>query len=194
MATDFNDRARDNRFLIPAQVVEARDVELPAWATADPNNNPSPDMDPVDVYEDDRVKVTTTLVQHAPVFPALSYRFETDDGSIVFSGDTGPCENLVTLAQDTDVLVHEVISGEWVDEYYPHPRTPAQEALVQHLLKAHTEAGIVGSIAERAGAKTLVLNHFVPQTWPKAKWKKTARKGYSGQLIVGEDLMQIFIG
>ena len=194
MATDYNDRARDNRFLVPSQLVEATDVQLPDWAVADPNKNPAPPMDPVHVYEDDRVKVTASLVQHAPVFPALAYRFDTEDGSVVFSGDTGPSDNLIKLAKDADVLVHEVISGEWVQQYYPQPRTPDQEALVQHLLSAHTEAGTVGSIAESAGARTLVLNHFVPQTWPAVEWKKEARRGYSGSLIVGEDLMEIYVG
>lgn len=194
MATDYNDRARDNRTLVPAQLIEARDVELPAQVTADPNNNPCPAMEPVDVYEDDRVKVTTILVQHAPIFPALAYRFDTDDGSVVFSGDTGPTDNLVRLAQGADVLVHEVISKEWVDQEFPHPRTPGQEAGIQHLLGAHTEAGTVGSIAERAAVGTLVLNHFVPQTWPAQKWKKAARQGFSGQVIVGEDLMEVYVG
>lgn len=194
MATDYNDRARDNRTLVPAQLIEARDVELPAWAIADPNNNHCPDMEPVDVYEDDRVKVTAILVQHAPVFPALAYRFDTDDGAVVFSGDTGPTDNLVTLAQGADVLVHEVISAEWVDQEFPHPRTPVQEAGIQHLLGAHTEAGTVGSIAERAGVGTLVLNHFVPQTWPAHKWKKAARLGFRGQVLVGEDLMEVYVG
>ena len=49
-------------------------------------------------------------MQHAPVFPALGLRFDTDDGSVVFSGDTGPTDNLVELAQGADVLVHEVIA------------------------------------------------------------------------------------
>ena len=191
-ATDFNDRARDNRTLVPSQMVEARDVELPAWATADPNGSPHPAMDPVQVYEDDRVKVTATLVQHAPIFPALAYRFDTEAGSVVFSGDTGPSDNLVRLARNTDVLVHEVISEEWVNAVIPEPRTPAQEAALQHLLGAHTKISEVGPLAERAGAKMLVLNHLVPQTLPSNKWK-AARHGYSGKLVVGKDLMQIAV-
>ena len=52
---------------------------------------------------------TAILVQHAPVFPAFGYRFDTPTGSVAFSGDTGECENVVRLAKDADVLVHEVI-------------------------------------------------------------------------------------
>jgi ribonuclease BN (tRNA processing enzyme) len=45
-------------------------------------------------------------------------------------------------------------------------------------------------VAERAGARTLVLNHFVPGNNPPARWLP-AHQGFSGQLVVGEDLMQI---
>jgi len=61
------------------------------------------------VMENDQVKVTAALVNHPPVTPAFAYRFDTKDRSIVFSGDTTPCDNLVKLAQGAEVLVHEVI-------------------------------------------------------------------------------------
>ena len=40
------------------------------------------------VYEDLRVKVTSTLVNHYTVKPAFAYRFDTAARSIVISGDT----------------------------------------------------------------------------------------------------------
>jgi len=51
-------------------------------------------MEPILVAENDRVRVSAVLVDHAPVFPSFAYRFDTDDGSIVLSGDTAPCANL----------------------------------------------------------------------------------------------------
>lgn len=192
-ATDFNDRAFDNRLPVPDQYVRVDEVRLPDWATADPNGNPHPRMDPVFVYEDNRVRVTATLVQHAPVFPALAYRFDTDDGSVVFSGDTGPSDNLVQLAQGADVLVHEVIAREWAEQLFPEPRDDAQEAALHHLIAAHTVIEDVGTIAERTGVETLVLSHLVPGNWPEHKWLR-AQRGFSGRLVVGRDLDQIGIG
>ncbi|WP_372452681.1 MBL fold metallo-hydrolase [Pseudonocardia nigra] len=192
-ATDFNDRAFDNRKPVPAQLFEGLDVPLPAQVLADPNGTPHPRMSPIPFYEDDRVRVSVTLVQHAPVFPALAFRFDTDDGSIVFSGDTGPSENLIELAQGTDVLVHEVIAREWVESLLPQPRNDAQEGLFQHLINAHTVIEDVGPIAERAQAKTLVLSHLVPGNWPEEKWQ-AAQNGFSGTLVVGRDLDRIGVG
>jgi ribonuclease BN (tRNA processing enzyme) len=150
-------------------------------------------MSSVPFYEDDLVRVSATLVQHAPVFPALALKFETDDGSVVFSGDTGPSENLVELAEGVDVLVHEVIDRKWAEQLLPAPRNDAQEGLFQHLLNAHTVVEDVGPIAERAGAKTLVLSHLVPGNWPDEEWQRAA-EGFSGKFVVGRDLDRIGVG
>ncbi len=120
-ATDFNDRLFDNRKPAPDALWEAFDVPVPAQYLADPNGNPCPDMEPFTFFEDDRVRVSAILVDHAPVFPALAYRFDSDDGSIVFSGDTGPTPNLVKLARGADVLVHEVIDPPGRNRCSPNP-------------------------------------------------------------------------
>jgi hypothetical protein len=39
----------------------------------------------------------------------------------------------------------------------------------------------------------LVLNHLVPATNPARRWK-AAQKGYSGKLVVGEDLLTLGVG
>ena len=54
------------------------------------------------VMSDSNVKVTAALVDHPPVVPALAYRFDARDRSIVISGDTSPSENLVKLARSAD--------------------------------------------------------------------------------------------
>ncbi|MFV0373636.1 MBL fold metallo-hydrolase [Microbacterium sp.] len=192
-ATDFNDRARDNRRPVPDELWEAIDIELPSNLTADPNGNPTPEMDPITIYSDDRVSVSAILVAHGPAFPAFAFRFDTDDGSAVFSGDTSPNPNLITLAADADVLVHEVISRQAYEEIFPEPRTPAQEALLQHILGSHTTIEDVGPIAEAAGVKTLALNHLAPSDLHPRLFARAGRN-FSGKTIVGEDLMVVNIG
>lgn len=190
-ATDLNDRIRDNGKPSLEAVVEAHDIELPPIAGfKSPNETPSPPMEPFKFFEDDRVRVSATLVEHAPVWPAFAYRFDTDDGSIVFSGDTGRSENLIKLAKGADILVHEVIVTNWVKGLFPTPRSLAQEGLMQHLLNAHTQVEEVGAIAEAAGVKKLVLSHIVPGNATREQLLP-AGKGFSGELVIGRDLMQI---
>ena len=190
-ATDINDRMRDNGKKDIRTLVKVEDVKLPQIAGfKSPNETPQPEMEPFKIYEDDRVRVSATLVYHAPIWPALAYRFDTDDGAVVFSGDTAPSQNLVRLAKGADILVHEVIVSAWIERILPPPRNPAQEALRTHLVSAHTPVEQVGKIAESAGVATLVLNHFVPGN-AKAEQLMSAQQDFAGQLVIGEDLLQL---
>ena len=148
------------------------------------------------------MKVTAALVNHPPVVPALGYRFDFPDRSIVFSGDTTPMQSLVQLAKGADVLVHESM-------YMPAMKAELDEVanrssggsaiqadrqkLWDHLMRSHSPAEEVGRIAMEAGVKTLVLYHQVPITGvTDAQWTQAVRKGgFKGQVIVGKDLMVI---
>lgn len=193
-ATDINDRLRDSGKPSLEHMIRPRDIVIPAGVAARPNDNQFPEMDPFVVMEDDRVKVSATLVDHGAVYPAFAFRFDTDDGSITFSGDTAPSPNLIRLARDTDILVHEVIDADWVRALYGEPPySPDEEGFIEHLLHSHTTIEQVGPVAEQAGAKTLVLSHLAPGNNPSERWQ-AASAGYSGELIIGEDLMEIGIG
>lgn len=160
----------------------------------DPNTTPCPSIDPFHVYEDtgNGVDVWATLVDHHQVFPAFAYRFDTPDGSIVISGDTGADTggNLQKLAQGADVLVHEVIDEVWIDVL---AATGVPDALIEHLQSVHTKISEVGGVAEDCGVKTLVLNHIVPGNAPVGHLVR-AKNNFSGTLIIGDDLMQIGVG
>lgn len=189
-ATDLNDRMRDTRRRDYRELLRVADIALPAGVRLDPDHDAAPPVEPWTVHEDDRVAITATLVQHAPMAPAFAFRFDTDAGSVVISGDTGPCDNLVGLARGADVLVHEVIDEEYVARAYENGRTEQQRAMIAHHLSAHTTVPQVGEIAERAGVGTLVLSHFVPGDIDNPRWHE-AGKHFSGELVVGEDLQRI---
>jgi ribonuclease BN (tRNA processing enzyme) len=190
-ATDLNDRMRDNGKRSLKMLVEAHDIAIPPVAGfKSPNETPSPDIEPFKVFEDDRVRVSATLVNHFPIWPAFAFRFDTYEGSVVFSGDTGPNKNLIKLAKGADVLVHEVIVVDWVNRLFPEPRSVANEGLRQHLLNAHTPVDQVGKLAEAAGVAKLVLSHIVPGNATNDQLA-AAKHGFSGELIIGQDLMTI---
>jgi ribonuclease BN (tRNA processing enzyme) len=192
-AADINERMRDDRRPALETRFQAHDIPLPPGIVAGANAEPAPDMDPIEVYEDENVEVRAILVRHPPTFPSFAYRFDTADGSIVFSGDTTACENLVKLARGAEVLVHEVIDRAWAESRFDPPLDAAQRAAVNHLVSSHTTIEQVGGVAERAGVETLVLNHLVPADNPHERWLE-AQEGFSGRLVVGEDLMQIGLG
>jgi ribonuclease BN (tRNA processing enzyme) len=136
------------------------------------------------------VQISCILVQHAPVFPAMAYRVDTPTGSIVISGDTGPCDNLVRLAQGADVLVHEVIDVAFLAERVA--KLPNRDGIIKHLTESHTSPEDAGRIAQRAGVKTLVMSHLVPgdDEFTEAEWESRARPYFDGEIVCGVDLDQ----
>ncbi len=153
----------------------------------------APDMEPVVIQpeDDNGVTVSAVLVQHAPVFPAFGFRFDTPQGSVVFSGDTGPCANVVRLAQGADVLVHEVIEVELLARRLQ--RLPNYLAIRNHLASSHSTPEQVGSAASQADVGVLVLSHLVPGDIDitEAEWEERVRPHFGGEIVCGVDLDEL---
>jgi ribonuclease Z len=124
------------------------------------------------------------------------FRIESDCGSIAISGDTIPCDEMVELAKDVDILVHEATFLEEIIE----ARAPAWTG--------HTGPRGAGRIARLAGARKLVLTHLGPydsdaaavemaalyygprrgpQVWSKIIQDASAE--FDGPVVVAEDGM-----
>jgi ribonuclease BN (tRNA processing enzyme) len=171
----------------------APDIDLGVVASAESPVTAAPPMEPVEIQpEDERgVRVSAILVQHAPVFPALAYRFDTPGGSVVFSGDTGPCDNVSRLAAGADVLVHEAIDLGWMAERIKH--LPNRDAVMGHLGRAHCPPEDAGRIAAKAGVRTLVLSHLVPgddEVSPE-EWEARVRPYFDGEVLCPADLDEL---
>jgi ribonuclease BN (tRNA processing enzyme) len=144
------------------------------------------------VLRDENVKVTAALVHHPPVAPALAYRFDASDRSIVVSGDTAPSENVIELAHGADVLVHEALYAPAVERLVVG--VPNASRLAESIRSHHTTAEEAGRIAKTAGVKTLVLSHLVPADDPsvsEAMWLAAARTHFTGRVVVGRDLLAL---
>ena len=176
--------------------LNSADIEI---RTQDEGRKPLADMilpheisKPGLVMQDDRVKVTAALVNHPPVSPAFAYRFDAPDRSIVISGDTSASDNLIELAKDADVLVHEVMHLPSIDRLIAaEPNAPL---LRRHLQAAHSTCEQAGRAAQAAGVKTLVLSHFVPgglPAIPDSVWLEATKPYFDGTIIIGRDLLEI---
>jgi ribonuclease BN (tRNA processing enzyme) len=74
---------------------------------------------------------------------------------VTFSGDTTKSDNLIRLAQGTDILVHE--SQFSLDDAYHHNIYPPN-----YLPASHTSAEQVGEVGAAANTKHVVLSHYGP--------------------------------
>lgn len=204
-AYDLNLRMRDEgRGNLPDYIIPS-DIGLPEGVGRDYEYEETPDglvgiaprIEPFVVLpeDDNGVTVTATLVNHAPVFPAFAYRFDTPDGSIVLGGDTSPSQNLIELAQDADILVHEVLHQPSIDQIVVPENVPNRDEQLAHIYASHTASTDVGTVAQEANVDKLVLTHFVPADGlvPDSVWHDDAKADFDGEVIVGKDLVEVGI-
>ncbi|MEA3470687.1 MAG: ribonuclease Z [Thermodesulfobacteriota bacterium] len=115
--------------------------------------------------------VTTAPMDH--IESSIGYRVTVSDGtSLVYTGDTDYCENVIELSRNTDLLVCE-------------------SALPDEMkAEGHLTPSLAGKIASEANVKALVLIHFYPEC-EGVDIEAQCRKTYRGDLILATDLMQI---
>jgi ribonuclease BN (tRNA processing enzyme) len=167
----------DARMPDAGALVRAIDVTAPAW-TQDRTQAP------VVVIDDAGVRVTAVAVMHGRAVPALAYRFDTADGSVVFSGDTSVNADLLALAAGADILVHQVADLDYLR------RHGMDEAGLARMAELHTDVTQVGGVAERAGVRELILSHYLPaepEAVTAAEWADRAGQGFSGRTTAGHD-------
>jgi ribonuclease BN (tRNA processing enzyme) len=143
------------------------------------------------VADDGSVRVTAVAVTHGRAVPALAYRFDTADGSVVFSGDTTANDNLVSLARDADILVHEVADLGFLE------RHGTTGAALERMAALHTDVTQAGGVAERAGVRELILSHYLPadpQAITETDWAQRAGRGFSGITTAGRDGLRRALG
>ncbi len=190
-SADLTDRMLDSLRPSPYTVFEACDIAIPAETGYHPNENATPEgMEPFTIYTDELVTVTATLVAHPPVAPAFAFRFDTAEGSVTISGDTAPCANLVRLARDTDLLLHEAIDMDWAANSYADVDEATRAATIEHHRKSHTTPRQAGELATAAGARALALHHLVPGNAEPAVWR-SAEETFAGPVFVPDDLETI---
>ena len=161
----------------PAALVRGVDILIPPQTEGNTQTS-------VVVFEDQMIRVTAVAVTHGRAVPALAYRFDTADGSVVFSGDTTVNDNLIALAQGADILVHQVADLNYLE------RHGISGPALERMAALHTDITEVGGVAERACVRELVLNHYLPaepDAITAAEWAERAGQGFSGTTIAGSD-------
>jgi hypothetical protein len=119
------------------------------------------------VLEENGLKVTAFTVDHAPVAPAYGYRFDYKGRSVVVSGDTIKCANLVAVATGADVLIHEAQSAHLVmliQQAAERIGNARAAKIMSDIRRYHTTPVDAASEANQAGVAMLVLSHIGPPT------------------------------
>jgi len=134
------------------------------------------------VIEHNSWRVTAIQAQHVePWLQSLAYRVDSDAESIVFAGDTAPCESVGKLAHGAEVLV--VNCWDLQETMDKNGEAPGQTGTLD-----------AAKMAQEVRVKKLILTHTGPQLCKPDSRKKAIEDIahiYQGEIIFGEELMSI---
>jgi ribonuclease BN (tRNA processing enzyme) len=135
-----------------------------------------------DVIQGDGWTLKVGMAEHfRPYLTSLAFRIETPEGSLVYSGDSGPTPAMRDLAEQADVLIHMC----------HHRSGTALNAGFADSCMGHME---LAHLAADARVRSLVTTHITEQfDKPGARERVIAEMAavYKGNLFFGEDLMEI---
>ena len=127
-----------------------------------------------DVVHIGPVIVTTSPTTHGSM-DSRAFRVEAEGKSLVYSSDTAPCKEVVDLAKDADILIHEC---NWLDG--PHPEG------------VHTSPSELALIVEKAAPRKVILTHMAPEVVKNEQAVvKTVGRRSEAEVILGKDLMKL---
>lgn len=136
------------------------------------------------VYRDANVTVTAFPTKHT--MESYGYRFDTPDRSIVISGDTNPTQATIDACHGCDVLIHEVLTREWLAKRPDFQRYAAQ---------FHTTTTQLTELARQAQPRLLILHHASLSLRPAVDSERSTSAAllsemshYSGRVVIGRDL------
>jgi ribonuclease Z len=117
------------------------------------------------VYDSQDTKIHAFNVAHAPIHPAVGYKIQYKDRSIVISGDTTPSVHVTKASQGVDVLIHEAMSMELMKLLQEGAKTAKRDKLEQimkDITDYHTSPVQAAQIAQEAQVSYLLLHHIAP--------------------------------
>jgi ribonuclease Z len=130
--------------------------------------------DSATALDDGELKVTMFAVNHAPIHPAVGYRFDYKGRSVVISGDTTKIETTIKYSKDADILFHEGLSRNIVKQMEVESGKAGNsqlEKIMFDIQDYHASPVEAAEVANAANVKELVLYHLVPAPPNKvAEW------------------------
>jgi ribonuclease BN (tRNA processing enzyme) len=93
--------------------------------------------------------------------PCFGARISAEGKTVAYCTDTGPCENLLALAKNADVLIGECSFPSGMEMLPDWP---------------HMNPELIAQAAKDSGAKSLLMTHFDAHRYPNIAGRKAAEK------------------
>lgn len=131
--------------------------------------------------ENDVVYIGNAIIKSCPTLhgniQSRAFKIEKEGRSIVYSGDTAPCQELIELAHNADILVHEC---NWLDG--------------DHRKGVHTSPSELTEIIEKCQPKRVILTHLTPEVVKnRENVVSIIKRRTNAEILLGHDLMSVEI-
>jgi ribonuclease Z len=143
------------------------------------------------VYEADDLEVIAFNVDHPPVVPAVGFRVNYKDRSVMITGDTIYSDSLIQHAMGADLMVSDSLNhkmsqlvseaGESMDNNL--------SSITEDIQESHIRPEEAAVVAKEAGVPVLMITHVLPPVpdFLKRPFLRDARAIYDGHLQMAND-------
>lgn len=133
----------------------------------------------IELAEHDRLDFGGVTIEAHPTChsdqDSRAFKVEADGASLVYTGDTSACEEVIKMAKDVDVLIHEC---NWLDG--------------DHREGVHTTPSDLNQVVSEAQPEKVILVHVSPPVVrERDSVVEIVGKSNNAEVIMGEDLLEI---
>jgi ribonuclease Z len=128
-----------------------------------------PDAERSPVMEESDLRIYASPSCHMIPSIGLRVEFLPQGKTVVYSSDTEPCQSIMRLGMDADVLIHEATGEE----------------------KGHSSAEQAAGVAEQANVSQLYMIHYPSDIYVQARMLEEAGSIFHGKTELARDFMVI---
>ena len=132
--------------------------------------------------------ITSFLVNHDPVRPAVGYRFDYLGRSVVISGDTIVTPGLISAATGADLLLHDALSLPIIKSLEKALAGSRMEKIFFDIQDYHAHTRDMSDLVAESGVRQLALYHLIPPP-RNALFEKIFSRDLPEGTIITEDSM-----
>ena len=149
------------------------------------------EIEKLGVLEDDGLRITAFAVDHAPVSPAVGYRFDYRGRSVALSGDAVVDESLRHAVRGADLLLQDAISLPIVtalEQANAELGNTRLQRILSDIQNYHAPTGSLDELVAELDVSRLAIYHLVPPPQGRVM-KRIFRRDLPPGTLLAEDGM-----
>ncbi len=147
------------------------------------------------IYSQDELTITAFEVDHAPIRPAVGYRFDYMGRSVVVTGDTVVTKGIEIAAKDADLLLMDALSHDLINAMSQGAAAGGldrQSIILKDVIDYHADTRNIEKMAVAAGVGQVALYHLVPPA-QNIVMENIFMRGVPDDIILTHDGMRFFL-